>query len=136
MVDEFLLYIALIIVVIPVTLYTIYIEIRKATRKSKISSTLLTYKINEIRYRTSVMCNRRLWGNGKIGQLFRKIRNDKPPPNPDEYWIQYRKDQEELAKQLYEDYNIGDGIFTTVKEETEKELIKILGQIITLTKKK
>ena len=53
------------------------------------------------------------------------------------YWEQFKKEQEEMANVLYEEYGIGDGTLTTIKEEREKteEQKKILGQIITFSKK-
>ena len=136
------------ILAIPVILYTVFTEVRIAATKHpdrlKFSSSM-EYELGDVSFNTDCLCNSLFWGDGKIARFFEWIRrlrgeiqNEKSyDTDPVWYWEQFKKEQEEMAKVLYEEYGIGDGTLTTIKEEREKteEQKKILGQIITFSKK-
>ncbi len=134
------------IIAIPLILYTIFLEARAAATKHPDRLKLplgMNWEIRDIYFDTHCICSLLFWGDGKIAKIFQKIRimrGEELPLSPEEqkkqYWESSRQYYIDVAKQLYEEYNIGDGRSTTVKEIMIKdEQKKILGQIINLTKK-
>jgi len=115
----------LIIISIPLILFTIILETRIGITKHPDRFRLMTsiemmWNLNNIYFLASTRITGLIWGSGRIGKLFgyiRRLRGELPSPSGEDYWDSFIEDSKQMAIVLKERFGIGGGIYTPNKEK-------------------